>query len=145
MAIDQIDPPRAKALQDEGSTYLDVRSVPEFEQGHAPGAVNIPLLHFDPAAGMQPNPDFLAVCEAALTKDQKLVVGCAAGGRSQKACDLLASNGFTSLANIQGGFGGMRDPSGNLAAKGWQQHELPVSTEATDEQAYAALAKKAGR
>jgi hypothetical protein len=39
---------------------------------------NIPLLHFTPASGMSPNQDFVAVVDAALAKDAKLVVGCKA-------------------------------------------------------------------
>jgi len=91
---------------------------------------------------MIPNPDFLAVVEANIPKDTQLVVGCAAGGRSQKACEALEGAGYATLANIQGGFSGKRDPAGNLEAKGWSDLGLPV---ATDGQQYADLAKKAGR
>ena len=53
--------------------YLDVRSVGEFEAGHPPRAINIPIAHLTPGAGMSPNPDFAAVVEATLPKDAKLV------------------------------------------------------------------------
>src|SRR5687767_13784376 len=47
-------PEEAEKLIAEGYTYVDVRSVPEFEQGHVPGALNVPLLH-SAAGGMQEN------------------------------------------------------------------------------------------
>ena len=49
MAIKRISPEEARALvEDQGYSYLDVRSVPEFEAGHPVGAYNIPLLHMGP-------------------------------------------------------------------------------------------------
>src|SRR5262249_9017045 len=71
---------------DPDCIYVDVRSVPEFEAGHAERALNIPLLHFSPGAGMSPNPDFQAVVEANLPKNARIIVGCKTGGRSAKAC-----------------------------------------------------------
>ena len=64
MALKRISPDEARDLLEsgEGHIYLDVRSIPEFEQGHAPGAKNIPLLHRT-AMGMQPNEEFVDVCE----------------------------------------------------------------------------------
>ena len=62
MTIKQITVQQAQQQQASGATYLDVRSIPEFQQGHPPGAVNIPLLHLDPQTGqMRPNPEFLTV------------------------------------------------------------------------------------
>src|SRR5262252_6993513 len=73
-------PKEAAALLEEGWAYLDVRSIPEFEQGHPAGAANIPLLHFQNGR-MAPNPDFTRVVEATFPKDAKIVVGCKVGGR----------------------------------------------------------------
>jgi rhodanese-related sulfurtransferase len=42
--IKSVSPEQAQSLLD------DVRSEPEFEQGHVPGAVNVPLMHMGPAA-----------------------------------------------------------------------------------------------
>src|SRR4051812_15097644 len=91
-----ISPPEAKALQDEGWAYLDVRSEPEFEQGHPAGSINIPLMHRG-VGGMQPNADFVHVVEATFPKDPRLVVGCQSGGRSAAAIKLLEAQGFTQL------------------------------------------------
>ncbi len=125
MPITQITPDRAKAVldQDPSAVYLDVRSIPEFTQGHAAGAINIPLMHYNPATGMAPNPEFPKVAEAVLPKDKKLVVGCKMGGRSQKACEILARIGYQNVSNIDGGFGG------NEHQKGWKDLGLPVSTD----------------
>ncbi len=42
--IKRITPEQAKELLDsnQGYVYLDVRTVPEFEAGHVPGAKNVP-------------------------------------------------------------------------------------------------------
>ncbi|MBI2981414.1 MAG: rhodanese-like domain-containing protein, partial [Deltaproteobacteria bacterium] len=47
MPIQQTTPDKAKEILDKDSNavYLDVRSVPEFAEGHAKGAINIPLIH----------------------------------------------------------------------------------------------------
>ena len=95
---------------DDGHTYVDVRSVPEYERGHPEGAHNVPLLHFDPATGqMRPNPDFLAVMQANFPSDAKLLIGCQVGGRSGKAALILADAGYAPV-NVKGGFGGRRIP-----------------------------------
>ena len=50
MTIRRIDPEEAlRLLREEGYSYLDVRSIPEFEDGHPEGAFNVPLLHMTPA------------------------------------------------------------------------------------------------
>src|SRR5258705_1436335 len=88
--LQRISPQDAKRLMaDEGYTYVDVRSIPEFEAGHPAGAANVPLLHRGPA-GMTPNPEFLTVMMACFAKDAKLVVGCQGGGRAMRAADELA-------------------------------------------------------
>ena len=38
----------AHALQQQGYTYVDVRSTHEFADGHPAGAVNVPLVEPDP-------------------------------------------------------------------------------------------------
>src|SRR5262252_2144716 len=97
-------PAEAASMVAEGWTYLDVRSIPEFDQGHPPGAANIPLLHFQ-GGRMVPNQDFQRVVDAAFPRDARLVVGCKAGGRSQQAAALMEAAGFTNLVEMRGGFG----------------------------------------
>lgn len=140
MPINQITPEQAKTIldQDPNAVYLDVRSIPEFTQGHATGAINIPLMHYNPAAGgMAPNAEFPKVAEAVLPKDKPLVVGCKMGGRSQKACEILSRIGYQNVSNIDGGFGG------NEHQKGWKDLGLPVSTDNGEGVGYESLAAKA--
>ena len=50
MSVKQIDPKQTyDTLQkDPNAIYLDVRTSAEFESGHVPGAVNIPVMSPDP-------------------------------------------------------------------------------------------------
>ena len=51
MELTRISPEEAQDLLESGEDYiyLDVRSVPEFEAGPAPGAKNLPILPRTPA------------------------------------------------------------------------------------------------
>ncbi|HYT73184.1 MAG TPA: rhodanese-like domain-containing protein [Vicinamibacterales bacterium] len=141
MTIKHVTVQQAQQQQAKGSTYLDVRSVPEFEQGHPEGAFNVPLLHADPATRqMRPNPEFLAVVRANFSTATPMVVGCQMGGRSQQACEVLASAGFQDVANVLGGFGG----APQFGHEGWVQAGLPVERTADAARTYDALHKKAG-
>ena len=123
MTIKQITVQQAHQQQESGVTYLDVRSIPEFEQGHPAGAVNIPLLHLDPQTGqMRPNQEFLTTVRAAFSPETPLVVGCKMGGRSQQACEILSSLGFQNVANVQGGWSG----APQMGHVGWVDAGLPV-------------------
>jgi len=122
MAVKRVSPEEAlELMRGQGYAYLDVRSVPEFEQGHPEGAYNVPLLHLGPGGG-QPNPDFLPVVERRFPKDARLVVGCKSAGRSVQAVSLLEQSGFTNLVLQQSGFVGASpmDP-------GWGPKGLPTS------------------
>ena len=131
---------QAQQQQASGATYLDVRSVPEFQQGHPEGAFNIPLLHLDPQTRqMRPNPEFVSVVKANFAPDAKLVIGCQMGGRSQQACEVLSNAGFQDVANVLGGYGG----APQMGHAGWVQAGLPVETSADAAREYDALQKKA--
>ncbi|MFQ5912942.1 MAG: rhodanese-like domain-containing protein [Nitrospinota bacterium] len=146
MDIQQITPEEAHRRMngDSREIYIDVRSIPEFTRGHPEGAINIPLLHFDPAgAGMVENPDFLKVVEANVAKEAKLVIGCQMGPRSQRAAEVLSQAGYPNVANVQGGFGGLRDQDGRTLAKGWAELGLPVSLDNGEGVSYESLAAKA--
>lgn len=125
----------------EGYIYLDVRSTPEFDQGHPAGAYNVPIFHRQPA-GMSPNPDFLRVVEANFPPETKLLVGCQSGQRSLRAAEALVAAGFTCVANVRGGFGGARDQFGRVVEKGWLESGLPVEQGSPADRGYAALALK---
>src|SRR3982751_2739213 len=111
----RIEPDEAAKLVEEGWTYLDVRSVAEFNEGHAPGAYNIPLLDFEQGRGLTPNPNFLLEVLAAFEPEQPLVVACKAGGRSLRAAAMLTESGFTNVVEMRGGFYGEVSPDGKVA------------------------------
>ena len=129
--------------KDPDYIYLDVRSVPEFEAGHPPKAINIPIAHLTPGAGMSPNSDFTAVVEAALPKNAKLLIGCKSGGRSARACEIMTQLGYTDVANVRGGFVGAMDNFRRVTEPGWSMLNLPTCSECTDDAAYETLAAKA--
>ena len=140
MTIKHVTPRQAHEQQTGGAVYLDVRSIPEFEQGHPAGAFNVPLLHMDPATGqMRPNPDFLPVVRGNFPPDTPMVIGCKMGGRSAQACELLASAGFHDVANVLGGFGG----APQMGQRGWAQEGLPIDNPGDPSRRYTALEKKA--
>ena len=144
MAIKEIDPQAAYELLKAGTdcVYIDVRTVPEFESGHPEGAVNIPIALPDPARGMALNDQFTQVVEAHFPKEMTILVGCQAGPRSTAAARLLDQTGYQNVSNVRGGFGGMRDPSGQVIAPGWSSLGLPVSQDKGENVSYASLAAK---
>ncbi|MEY4223461.1 MAG: hypothetical protein RIS33_395 [Actinomycetota bacterium] len=77
-------------LASKGSVPLiDVRESDEYEAGHVPGAVLVPL-------GSVPAADLSAY------RGSTLYVICKSGGRSMRACEFLADGGFD-VVNIAGG------------------------------------------
>ena len=68
-------------LQASGAMVVDVRTPPEFEAGHIPSAVNVPV-------------DQLPQGAATWDHDKPVVVYCATGARSADAAALLAGEGF---------------------------------------------------
>ena len=89
--------------------FVDVREKHEWEAGQVPGAVHVPrgLLEFlaDPA-----NPSHAAELHAG----KRLVLYCAAGGRSALAAKTLKDMGFTDLCHMAGGY------------NAWQQAGYPT-------------------
>lgn len=142
-AIKTVTPQEAQQLLESGWLYLDVRSEPEFAAGHVPGAVNVPLLHAIDG-GMAPNQEFAAVMEANFGRDERLVVGCKAGGRSARAVQLLAQAGFKNLTDMSAGWDGSRDAFGR-AIPGWVRSKLPVETCAGENQTYTEVKKRSPR
>ena len=125
----RVTPEEAAKLVAEGYVYVDVRSIPEYEQGHPKGARNVPFMHFD-AGRMVLNPEFMQVMEKLFPKESKLVLGCKSGGRSLQAATLLERLGYTSLVDMRGGFDGEMNPhTGQMGLPGWSRVGLPVETE----------------
>ena len=138
------NPEQAKELlhSEEGWIFVDVRTVEEFEQGHVPDAYNLPIALRGPW-GMSLNPSFVDVFERNFQTQGKYILGCAVGGRSAKACEILAQHGFTDLVNMDGGFNGARSPFGELVVPGWQDRGFEVATQPKADRTFTALAEKA--
>lgn len=145
MAVKQTTPPQAHDIleKDPAVIYLDVRTVPEFTAGHPQRGINIPVIFFQAPGQPAPNPDFLKVVEVNIPKDAAVIVGCQAGGRSQRAAEIMAQAGYSNVTNMQGGFGGGQDQMGRVVP-GWRDAGLPVSADNGEGVSYVSLATKAG-
>ena len=79
-------------MEDKNAVVLDVRTPGEESEGTIPGATLINIM----------DPSFKEKIEA-LDPSKTYLVHCRSGGRSASACDFMASKGFSSLYNLQGG------------------------------------------
>jgi rhodanese-related sulfurtransferase len=135
MSIESKDPQAAHEDHGghDGAAWVDVRTVQEFEAGHPEGAVNVPWAVIDPGSGqMAHNADFLPTMQKHFAAEQRLYLSCQAGMRSMNACKELDTAGYSNLVNVDGGFGGRRDPMGALVTPGWQECGLPVANSGSD-------------
>src|SRR5439155_25866067 len=71
---------------------IDVRRPPEYENGHAPGAIAAPLAKLR---------EVLPSLRLNLSKPTAVI--CAGGYRSSAATSILQQQGFTDLLNVAGG------------------------------------------
>ena len=86
---------------DENIMLLDVRTKPEYDAGHIPGCILIPLSELESRLDE-------------LDKDKTIIVYCRSGRRSRTASQILVEHGFTKVYNVVGGI---------LA---WKEAGLPV-------------------
>jgi rhodanese-related sulfurtransferase len=78
-------------LETGSIVVVDVRETHEYEAGHIPGSISMPLSVFDPA-------------ELPHLAGQRIVLSCAAGVRSMQAAMLARSEGVNIDAHYRGGF-----------------------------------------
>ena len=142
MELKRVDSREAKRLMDdEGYVLLDVRSMPEFVEGHAAGAHNIPLLHKTPQ-GMVANPDFETVVKANFPDtERKILTMCGMGGRSARAATALAGMGYANVVDVKGGFDSEKDDDGATINAGWAELGLPTDTGEPAGQSYRDLSR----
>lgn len=95
-AKNEVSPVEATQLINrEDALVVDVREVDEYANGHLPDARNIPQAKLAERAG-----------ELEKFKDKPLIVCCAAGMRSAKACSELTKLGFARTYSLAGGVDG---------------------------------------
>jgi rhodanese-related sulfurtransferase len=80
----------AYELAQNGAFVLDVRTVEEWNEFHAPNSHLIPL-------------DQLAARLAEVPRDRQVVVVCRSGNRSQQGRDILLNAGFEQVTSMTGG------------------------------------------
>jgi len=90
--VNNISPKQAKELMDKEKDVfvLDVRTEEEFKEVHIKDAHLIPIKELEQNINKIP-------------KDKKVVVHCASGKRSARACETLKDKGLKELYNMEGG------------------------------------------
>ena len=92
-SYEQITQEKAKEMMDTQEVIiLDVREQSEYDSGHIPGAVLLPVGSIDeePAAAVIPE------------KDSTVLVYCRSGNRSKTASSTLAGLGYTNIYEFGG-------------------------------------------
>ena len=89
-----------------GFDLIDVRSMMEFYEIHAVGALSAPLDTLNPKAIME---------SRGAKASEPLYIICRSGGRSAQACQMFEKAGYSNVVNVEGG---------TLA---WEQAGLPVN------------------
>lgn len=79
------------ASRGHGPLVVDVRAESEWDAGHLPGALHIPLPELEERRGEIPT-------------DREVVLQCQGGGRSAIAASLLKARGHDRVANLAGGY-----------------------------------------
>jgi len=89
----QITQEEAKAMMDSQEVIiLDVREQDEYDSGHIPGAVLLPVGTIDDTTAAQVIPE----------KDSTVLVYCRSGNRSKTASAALADLGYTNIYELGG-------------------------------------------
>lgn len=123
----------------EGVKIVDVRTVGEYVfVGHAPMAVNIPLLFLDPAKEyyvkkpqLPLNSKFVEEIGKRYQKTDTLMIICRSGGRSAVAANILAKAGYTKVYTVIDGFEGDKLKvegsynHGKRVVNGWKNSGAP--------------------
>ena len=92
-AYRQITQEKAKEMMDtQNVIILDVREQSEYDSGHIPGAVLLPVGTIDEATAAAAIP----------AKDSTVLVYCRSGNRSKAAASALAELGYTNLYEFGG-------------------------------------------
>jgi len=88
--IRSVDAAGVTKSQQAGAQVVDVRSSGEYQLGHIPGSINVPV-------------DEIAQAAASWDKNKTYVVYCATGSRSAAAVATMQSMGFTNIDHFDAG------------------------------------------
>ncbi|WP_229693611.1 rhodanese-like domain-containing protein [Lentzea pudingi] len=89
MTVPSVEIADVPAQLPEGAVLLDVREQDEWDAGHAPGALHVPMSEIGARLEEVPN-------------DVQLYVVCRAGGRSARVTQYLNQTGWEAV-NVEGG------------------------------------------
>lgn len=90
--------------EDNTVTLIDARTVEEYDLGHVPGAVNVPIDNLTEYAKNRGS-----------DSDGPVVTMCGSSGRGEKAATILTSEGVKNVQILEGGL------------KAWRDAGLPVA------------------
>lgn len=86
--VKRIDGDEAKELQKSGATIVDVRSQREYDEGHIPGSLHIPVASRDYASKLPRD------------KNSPIIVYCRSGSRASAFEKTLLQEGYTNLYHL---------------------------------------------
>ena len=89
--ISEVDARRAQAIG--GATWIDVREIEEWQEGHLPGAVHVPRGNLESR-----------IEGVVADRSTPIVLYCAVGARSAFAAKTLDVLGYTDVHSLAGGF-----------------------------------------
>jgi rhodanese-related sulfurtransferase len=102
--VSQIDAKEALELHAQGrATFVDVRDLNEVNLGMIPGAIHLDRGRLE------------SKVEAAIPRDAKVVLYCAAGNRSALAADTMQQMGYTDVCSLASGFRGWVEAGGEIS------------------------------
>lgn len=88
--VKNVDAAGVREAVSQGAQVIDVRTPGEYQLGHIPGAVNVPLEQVEGSAG-------------SWDANETYVVYCATGARSAAAVQTMQSLGFNNIRHFQAG------------------------------------------
>ena len=111
--------------ENSNTVLLDVRTENEWKSLGKPKAEDLNsktyfvTVSHDLSNWQVPDQNFIVNVKKKIDKDKKILVMCAAGGRSMIAANLLENEGY-SVLNVSDGY------SGNNQDPGWKKSNLPI-------------------
>jgi rhodanese-related sulfurtransferase len=89
MSVSEVTIEELESALQSGARLVDVREADEYEAGHVPGAILVPLATVPSALDQ-------------FAQDETTYVICKSGARSYRACEFLVDQGLDAV-NVEGG------------------------------------------